>query len=54
MDSLGLPPALRPTNGWPRLAIFVAGGLLIGIVIGEFMKWRAGGSDWPQYRRRHA
>ncbi|WFU16120.1 sialate O-acetylesterase [Bradyrhizobium sp. CB3481] len=46
MGSLKSFPALWRTRRWPRLAIFLAGGLLIGIIIGAFMKWRASGSDW--------
>jgi len=44
-EHLTFPRSWR-TSRWPRLAIFLAGGLLIGVSIGEVMKWRASGSDW--------
>ena len=29
-----------------RLVAFLVGGLLIGVAVGEFLKWRAEQNDW--------
>jgi hypothetical protein len=44
-DHLAAFPRFWRTNRWLRLALFLAGGLLIGVIIGEFMKWRASQFD---------
>jgi hypothetical protein len=40
------PARIKWTGRLMRLVAFLVGGLLIGVAVGEFLKWRAEQNDW--------
>jgi hypothetical protein len=46
MPRMGSPARIKWTGRSLRLVAFLVGGLLIGVAVGEFLKWRAEQSDW--------
>lgn len=46
MRTMGNPARVNWTGRLLRLVAFLIGGLLIGVVVSEFLKWRAEQSDW--------
>jgi len=46
MGPMGSPAPTKSTGRLLRLLAFLIGGLLIGVAVGEFLKWRAEQSEW--------